>query len=490
MISTGGLPMIGWILLFAIATDEPPAWPPNRVPLQPRAKNDAEWIAAWRKSGSDETMFGPVPDVPAGLVPAIRPQRWRALPGAMSESEAMNVHLTSAKDREWLDSVASAKGGLDGDFGLAVAEIESEHDEVRFARLAGASLLLVNDEPFQGDPERRGYEGVPVALRKGANTIVVAGIEGGFELEFWKPQTRLVIATWDIWCPRTVQGAYDFASGGLDDTVNVQVFNASLETARSIHFHYGPVGVRSTFTPPLAHWNDNDHISPLAMFSKYGFALEIGGTAPSSEEGETWFPMAAFCEVDLDADRRIVPLTLRGSRAVARPSRPPAWPALRNAIGWHHLLVHGTSGNPKDANATLALARFWQQRCWYRWDPYALLVSDKQYMAHAGYPRGGPKHSPATLFGSATTNSAIASALGWFDSDPSTSREVSFIPDIGSWEGDSPSKLGMVHWTDAASMHLALAIDPFGDESIAGTAITLRATANGIERTPQAPVAK
>jgi hypothetical protein len=492
MLATGGLSMLGMILMLALATDEPPAWPPNRVPLQPRAKDDAELIAEWRKAGFDETMFGPVPDAPAALVPAIRPQRWRALAGAMSESQAMIVHLTGAKDREWIESMASAEGGLEGEFGLAVAELESEHDEVRFARLAGASLLLVNDEPFQGDPELRGYEGVPVALRKGANAILVAGIEGGFELEFWKPQTRLVIATWDIWCPRWTDGDFEVA----DRDVEVVLFHASNERSPASHFHYGPLTSKERL-PKLTDWQCGHEFAPLAMHAGLGLTDRAGEWSFSRlRSADCVLPLSAWCDDDADADRRTVPVRSRGTDARARPRTSIGWLELARTLEskndlWDapdRHLVYGTRGDPTTKVATLSLARFWQQRCWYQADLVPTVYSDEEYLRIVDASRNDRERT-AILFGDAATNGAIARLAPGLSLDQ-VRASLAIVPDVGAFVGAARSQYGVVHFADAASMDLALAIDPFSDESIAGTAITLRARANGIERILQAPAAK
>jgi hypothetical protein len=85
------------------------------------------------------------------------------------------------------------------------------------ARLPGAASLFVNGRWVSSEIlRRRGFQGVPVQPSAGTNQILVTGIEGGFELEFWKPRTRMVLGTWDIRHPR------------IDDDHSIR-FSADLE---------------------------------------------------------------------------------------------------------------------------------------------------------------------------------------------------------------------------------------------------------------------
>jgi dienelactone hydrolase len=62
--------------------------------------------------------------------------------------------------------------------------VEVPEDRVLLARLEGAALLFVNGDGFAGDVYRNGTGPVPVALRAGANRLLVAGPRGPWRLAF------------------------------------------------------------------------------------------------------------------------------------------------------------------------------------------------------------------------------------------------------------------------------------------------------------------
>jgi len=72
--------------------------------------------------------------------------------------------------------------------GWAYASVESAADRVVIAKLEGAGAMYVNGAGFTGDVYGLGDAGVPVALRKGANDVYVAGLRGGFKLTLSDPE--------------------------------------------------------------------------------------------------------------------------------------------------------------------------------------------------------------------------------------------------------------------------------------------------------------
>lgn len=132
--------------------------------------------------------------------------------------------------------------------------VTSAEDEVRMARFLGGEWLLVNGEMFIGDPDRRGFRGVPVALRKGENRIFVLCTSGTVELELWKPATRMVIGTWDL----------TWSEPGLADSILFPIFNASILEAENVHVHYGhAVGCLSS--PRVTQWRDGGFVLRLGL---------------------------------------------------------------------------------------------------------------------------------------------------------------------------------------------------------------------------------
>jgi poly(3-hydroxybutyrate) depolymerase len=68
------------------------------------------------------------------------------------------------------------------------ASVESAADKVVIAKLEGAGAMYVNGAGFTGDTYGLGDAGVPVALRKGANDVYVAGAHAGFRLTLRAPR--------------------------------------------------------------------------------------------------------------------------------------------------------------------------------------------------------------------------------------------------------------------------------------------------------------
>src|SRR5262245_6971755 len=96
---------------------------------------------------------------------------------------------TLGKPAKWAAREADKDGEVDGEGAAwSYASVESPADRVVLAKLEGAGVLWVNGAGFPGDVYRLGDAGVPVALRKGANDVYVAGPRGGFRLTITEPK--------------------------------------------------------------------------------------------------------------------------------------------------------------------------------------------------------------------------------------------------------------------------------------------------------------
>lgn len=109
--------------------------------------------------------------------------------------EGNEVTGTLGKPAKWAaaEAATSAKKDEDGfldaeKLAWAYASVESAADRVAIAKLEGAAVLYVNGAGFTGDVYGLGDAGVPVALRKGANDVYVAGPRGGFRLTLRTPR--------------------------------------------------------------------------------------------------------------------------------------------------------------------------------------------------------------------------------------------------------------------------------------------------------------
>ncbi len=275
----------------------------------------------------------------------------------------------------------------------AYARVQVAADEVRMARLTGAEVLFVNGEGFYGDPRRKGFRGVPVALRAGANELFVTGIDGPFELELWSPAKRCVIGTWDVvW---TILGVYSGDSDILDD-VAFPVFNASTVAAQYLHVHYGRMAPEGAPIPLVTEWRDGHFVAPLGMTWVGTYSQDLSNVPKLDGR---WFiaPVAVYADGDDDTTEE--PEFLRWQASVSQP-RDPRAPSDRNAaifdggiLGHHplasHYFVYGTAGTEEENRRSLARARFDQQLVGYLAGRAPLLMSDREILqraVHAGRP--------------------------------------------------------------------------------------------------------
>jgi hypothetical protein len=272
------------------------------------------------------------------------------------------------------------------------------------ARLTGGAWMLVNGVPIVGDIERRGYRGAPIVLHVGENRVFVAGNGTEFELELWKPATRLVIEAFDVGWP-----------GGEDLTY--PIYNASLETTRSVHVHYGhATRWNSTCRPTLTDWRDGGYIPPLSMqlgaSYYYAGSDEECGYELGHEDRDVFVPICVSAGGEL-ADRRLLRRqpdehgnVLNNFESVMRHSAPPS---SLQALGGVH--VFGSKGTTEENTIALASARFDQQLRWYHTGDIPLIVSDVDYLEGIHEPEGNwmnsrTRSAPLVLRGNASTNAA------------------------------------------------------------------------------------
>jgi len=281
-------------------------------------------------------LNGPVPEPWPMQRPSLFPTDW----------------TIAEPDNIWLPRIATT-----------IVSVDDAH--VRMARLSGAELLFVNGEAFVGDPERRGYEGVPVALRAGANELVVSGFSGAFELQLWEPESRIVLATWDVWYPRA--GAYPC------DLV-VPLFNASLLPCPSVHSHYDNANLDDDSMPRPNEWRDGGAIAPLCLVKKGGYLLSLGDSLDDFGADGALFPVCAFEYGDTNAARRVFRVRKAVAGSMQRPPRPARLPVT---LGLSSAIVYGTQGDAGQNAASLAVARFLQQLLWYQADIVPHVLSDE-----------------------------------------------------------------------------------------------------------------
>ena len=148
-----------------------------------------------------------------------KPAKWAAREAAASEDPKE-------------DGFVEAEG-----VGWSYASVESAEGRVVLAKLEGAGVLFVNGAGFAGDPYGLGDAGVPVALRKGANDVYVAGPRGGFRLSLVKPTSPVMLGARQV----TPDEMEELGSEPPATAAAVVVLNATVR----------PIGVAPGSRPPL-----------------------------------------------------------------------------------------------------------------------------------------------------------------------------------------------------------------------------------------------
>lgn len=281
----------------------------------------------------------------------------------------------NAVEPRWIAMTSDAPS----DVALAFTTVTLDAPCVRMADLQGAELLVVNGECFTGDPERRGFRGVPIALRRGVNRLFVARVRESFSLTLWEPPGELVIGPWDVAWP-------GFGPTDDDHDVSYPIFNASRSPASGLHLHYGHAVARSaSCVPRLGEWCDasEPYLPQLSMRLGSHYWFDLAGRDNACRTPAELSPVCVFTDDPARADRRILfkppgvtsgigPYSLR-----TNASAPGAWLSELEAAP---VLVYGTHGTPHETFALLALARFDQQSAWYRTRSTPTILSDWQYL--------------------------------------------------------------------------------------------------------------
>ena len=348
-------------------------------------------------------------------------ERWLRDPDQAAPTGVKDPTGVDVRAGRWLER-------WDCDPGQARAAFTSVHlskPGVWLARLSGAGWMLVNGEPFVGDPNRRGNRGVPVALEAGENRVFVASDGSSFELEFWEPATRLVVEAFDIGWP-------------IGEDLTFPIFNASVETLRSVHVHYGhAVRWNTTCKPVLTDWRDGGYIAPLAMqlgASYYDGMIDACETGIAWDARDVFVPICVWGNEGEVADRRL--LRRQADERGRIPNNFDAVPrdvrTFQDSVPGRYPIeavhVYGTAGTPEETRMALAAARFDQQLCWYYTGRVPLVMSDVDYLSTRDKPVNGWVSAtvndwPLVLRGNADTNAAwprfvsedasISAGRGW-----------------------------------------------------------------------------
>ncbi len=171
---------------------------------------------------------------------------------------------------------AAADGTVAGRFAAAAATIEWPRDEVLLARLSGAGTLWIDDTPQIGDLYGDGIGGLPVALKRGTNRLLVTGIRGAFGLSFAPPAAPLIANPFDATLPDLVAGA----PVGIASRVSVAivVVNASTTPWAEIAVEHGSADAAAPFH--AATTIDRAGLPPLSLRK---IALELDARADCAD---------------------------------------------------------------------------------------------------------------------------------------------------------------------------------------------------------------
>ncbi|MBM4014276.1 MAG: hypothetical protein FJ293_04845 [Planctomycetes bacterium] len=204
--------------ILAIALAHPPAPAPADEPHVVR-----DWLAIAPVDQRGRRPFNPSAIFAAHLLDRSAPT---PQPGASLTGEL-------GTPMSWQPVSAGAEGQVEGAFAAAAATIEWPRDEVVLARLTGAATLWVEGTPQVGDVYGDGVGGLPIALRKGTNRLLVTGIRGGFRLTITPAPAPLLLDPCDSTLPELVAGEPQPAWIGL------VVMNASDEALPDVVLEWG-----------------------------------------------------------------------------------------------------------------------------------------------------------------------------------------------------------------------------------------------------------
>jgi len=377
---------------------------------------DEEILEAWGNPGF--FFYGPVRPSPRCKQQVIRPTDWLVIDPRQSDAGPMrrwdwfltwHILADGARppepdergpfdvDARWERALLPAVGQLQGEF--AYTRVTVDEPGVFMAWLPGADAIFINGDAFMGDPQRRGYGGVPIALNAGDNDVYVAGIQDSFELELREPASRIVIATWDVWYPR--QAPPNARTECVDDIL-IPLFNASLRPVEDLHYHYrSAVSDEPGIIPGLGDWACQGDLPPLGLFMKHTYLFDLAEEVWKGDVGR--MALCTYENGDKSADRKILRLTFNGPRSEYRTRWPVPWQTLASTLMRPTYVVYGTQGADGMADASLAVARYLQQFLWYHADVIPVLVPDTTFL---DWHDGRSDNTSVILIGNPRSNSA------------------------------------------------------------------------------------
>ncbi len=360
------------------------------------------------------TMGGPVSEKPVVQEPPIHVREWLILKGHENpEALVMRYLLLEAEPPVENEPLTAAnlfvwKRGAAKPCTLAYAQLQSKKGEVRMAQLTGARTLYVNGEPFIGVSKARGERGVPVYLKPGVNHLFVLEATDDFELEFWKPTSEKVVATWKAtpkWFPRSGSPYY----GDL----HVPVFNATLQNVDFLHLHYSdptPDDGKRTWSPH--EWADARKIAPLCLSSPrlmclpdYELYERDFQTAPAANVS-----IAAFEYTDQSAARVIFSIPFSERKEWKPP--PEAYRLWNVWTNQKTVFVCGTKGTQAENAASLARARYDQQFITIHSVEVPAVWTDEQYLDVLNGKYNWAEYRRVALYGNRDTNAAWLPLVG------------------------------------------------------------------------------
>ena len=179
--------MIAALLAWACALSQGTTTPQDVVPR--------EWLAIETLDESGRRPFRPDAIFGACIVEGQAPDTTRVWRGE------------NGQERRFTAVEASAEGALPGAFAWAHTSVDSPNERVVMAQLVGAARGFVNGVPFVGDVYGYGWPGVPVLLKRGTNSIWIAGPRGNASFRLREVSDEIVFGAWDVTKPDLVTGS-------------------------------------------------------------------------------------------------------------------------------------------------------------------------------------------------------------------------------------------------------------------------------------------
>ena len=123
--------------------------------------------------------------------------------------EGDTLTVPGGEERSWQKATVDGDGWLTGRAmrgGYAYASVEREAAGVMVLEAAGQSVAYVNGIPRVGDPYGYGWGMIPVALRRGANDVLLQGARGRVRAKLVHPEGPAFLNTRDLTLPDLIAG--------------------------------------------------------------------------------------------------------------------------------------------------------------------------------------------------------------------------------------------------------------------------------------------